>query len=62
MNPLLVALVISAVVFLFVSFSRYKFSQDLKNSYNQGDDLMREYESLIREHKNMIENEDEDES
>ena len=62
MNPLLVALVISAVVILFVSYSRYKFSQDLKNSYNQGDDLMREYESLIREHKNMIENEDEDES
>jgi len=62
MNPLLVVLVISLVVFIIVSYSRYKFNQDLKESYSEVDELTREYESLIREHKHLLENEDEDET
>ena len=62
MNPLLVAVVISFVILLIVTYSRYKFNQDLKDSYKEGDDLMREYEAIMREHKSMLENEEEDES
>jgi hypothetical protein len=55
MNPLLVAVAISVVIFLIVSYSRYKFNQDLNESLNEVDDLIREYESLIKD-------EEEDES
>ena len=55
MNSLLVAVAISVVIFLIVSYSRYKFNQDLNESLNEVDDLIREYESLIKD-------EEEDES
>jgi hypothetical protein len=49
MNSLLTALVISLVLLLIVSYSRYKFRKDLQDRYNEGDDLILKYDSIKKD-------------
>lgn len=49
MNSLLTALVISLVLLLIVSYSRYKFSKDLQDRYNEVDDLILKYDSIKKD-------------